>query len=60
MSPELKHCGTFAGWQNVPAFLYCVCCGSENLLYCETYANGEEWQCQECGELIFWKGGEFD
>lgn len=30
---------------------YCIDCGSEVLLYVETYANGEEWKCKDCGEL---------
>jgi len=28
---------------------YCTQCGSEDMAYITKYANGEEWQCKECG-----------
>jgi predicted RNA-binding Zn-ribbon protein involved in translation (DUF1610 family) len=36
---------------NVP---YCRHCGSERLAYREQYANGSEYQCRECGEVLMW------
>ncbi len=33
---------------------YCIECGSENLAYEDSYANGYEWQCRDCGNMFIW------
>jgi hypothetical protein len=33
---------------------YCRHCGSERLAYREQYANGREYQCRDCGEVLMW------
>ncbi len=33
---------------------YCDECGSENLAYKYSYANGDEWQCRDCGNMFIW------
>lgn len=33
---------------------YCIECGSENLAYKYSYANGDEWQCRDCGNMFIW------
>lgn len=31
---------------------YCHNCGSELLIYREQYANGSEYECRDCGEVM--------
>ncbi len=39
---------------------YCIECGSERLVYLATYANGEEWKCADCGNLMMFAEREDD
>ena len=33
---------------------YCFHCGEDkNLKYLDQYANGDYWECKECGEKFF-------
>jgi DNA-directed RNA polymerase subunit RPC12/RpoP len=34
--------------------IYCRECGSDNLKYLETYANGSEYKCADCGTVQMW------
>ena len=39
---------------------YCIECGSERLVYLATYANGEEWKCADCENLMMFAEREDD
>jgi hypothetical protein len=33
---------------------YCTDCGSNDLNYLDQYANGEYYECKECGKQFIW------
>lgn len=37
--------------EDVDTGRYCIDCGSQNLQYITTHANGDEYKCKDCGEL---------
>lgn len=39
---------------------YCRECGCMQLAYIRTVANGDEWQCKDCGHLSLWDSVEDD